>query len=188
MADGTIEQIYPYVVPKSWVDHTTPDSLISWQVGRDVFIILVFDGQGSVRNVRPEDLGALGLDEGSAFEQAAQNLARAWQEQQFEFGAATLIDGTVIGCSRGNWMAPAGGLLLGNFHESLAAQFGQTELAAIAVNQDCLFAFPTDPKTLQSESLRIAINDEFSGHRKPISKTWLLLNGQWPQDHPLQSS
>jgi hypothetical protein len=169
VTDG--EKIYPYVVPKSWVDHTTPDSLISWQVGRDVFIVLVFDGQGSVRNVRPEDLEAL---------------ARAWQEKQFEFGAATLIDGTVIGCSRGNWMAPAGGLLLGNFHEGLAAQFGQTELAAIAVNQECLFAFPTDPKTLQSESLRIAINDEFTGHRKPISRTWLLLNGQWPKDHPMQ--
>jgi hypothetical protein len=32
---------------------------------------------------------------------AAQNLGRAWQSGQFEFGCATLKDGTRIGAARG---------------------------------------------------------------------------------------
>jgi hypothetical protein len=39
---------------------------------------------------------------------------------------------------------------------------------------------PTDATTLASWSLRQAIEDEFLNHHKPISRSWLLLNGEWP--------
>lgn len=99
-----------------------------------------------------------------AFEVAANNLAKAFQAEEFQLGGATLIDGTNIGMARGNWMAPAGALMLGNFYEMLKENLGGEEFAAVAVNQQCLFAFPTDEKTLGSKSLRIAIEDEFRGH------------------------
>ena len=112
------------------------------------------------------------------------NLMKAWEAEEFSIGSATLLDGIQIGCARGNWMAPAAGLLLGNFHVALSQQFDRKEFIAVAVNQECLFAFPADEATLASESLRIAIDDEFRGHRKPISRQWLLLDGQWPSQYP----
>lgn len=98
-------------------------------------------------------------------------------------GSATLPDGTRVGCARGSWMAPAAALVLGNFHAALAAEFGTTALVAVAVNQECLFAFPPDAATLASASLRIEIDNAYNGHRKPISRQWLLLDGTWPQQY-----
>jgi hypothetical protein len=181
---NTRELLYPYVVPSSWTDYAGKDSLLSWEISDDVHVVLVFDGQGTVRNVRPQDLESLQLDEAAAFDAAALNLARAWEREEFSLGSATLLDGIQIGCARGNWMAPAGGLLLGNFHAALSQQFGCTSFVAVAVNQECLFAFPTDERTLASDSLRLAIDDEFKGHRKSVSRQWLLIDGQWPQKYP----
>ncbi|OWT71479.1 hypothetical protein CEY04_23990 [Achromobacter sp. HZ28] len=74
-------------------------------------------------------------------------------------------------------------------HEAIGRrQRAVSYFAAIAVNQDCLFAFPTDERTLASKSLRIAIDDEFRGHRKPVSQTWLRLGGGWPVEHPLSGN
>jgi|APAra7269096613_1048513.scaffolds.fasta_scaffold00106_116 hypothetical protein len=184
MSNHPKDKLFPYVVPFSWVDYAGKDSLVSWEFSEDVRMVLVFDGAGTVRNVRPEDLAEMNLDEGQAFELAAENLGKAFQAGEFEFGGATLRDGTEIGCARGSWMAPAGALILGSFHEGLSQQFSRNEFAAVAVNQGCLFAFPADSKTLASESLRLAIDDEFTGHRKPISRSWLLIDGQWPRAWP----
>lgn len=181
---NSLSLIYPYVVPESWVAYAGTDSLLSWQVSSDVHVVLVFDGQGTVRNVRPHDLPDLGVDESGAFDAAARNLAHAWESEEFSLGSATLLDGIQIGCARGNWMAPAAGLMLGNFHAALSQRFGVAEFVAVAVNQECLFAFPPDEQTLASKSLRTAIGDEFTGHRKPVSRQWLLLNGQWPVQYP----
>lgn len=181
---AALDILYPYVVPKSWVEYAGADALVSWPFSDDVRVVLVVDGAGMVRNVRPEDLEMISVSPDEAMDIAVQNLGRAWQAGQFEFGCATLKDGTRIGAARGNWMAPAGGLMLGNLFEALRGDLGCAELAAIAVNQECLFAFPIDEKTLGSTSLRIAVDDEFNGHRKPISRSWLLLNGSWPQPYP----
>lgn len=176
--------LYPYVVPTSWVEFASSDAVVSWQLADDVHIVLVFDGQGTVHTASPRVLTDLDLDVDDAFDVAAFNLGQAWQRLEFEVGLATLGDGTRIGCARGNWMAPAAGLLFGNFYSELADEFDCSELAAIAVNQNCLFAFPTDPATLSSQSLRVVIDDEFLGHPKPISRQWLLLDGHWPQQYP----
>ena len=177
------DSIYPYVVPGSWVDYTGLDSVITWQVSSDVFVVLVFDGKGTVRNVRPEDLAALQLDPSEAFQVAAHNLTKSWHAGEINLGVATLLDGVQVGCARGSWMAPAAALILGDFHAALSAQFGTSEFIAVAVNQECLFAFPADDGTLASASLRIALDDEYNGHRKPVSRQWLRLNGEWPTQY-----
>ncbi len=76
------------------------------------------------------------------------------------------------------------GGLLGNFYNLLVEHFGGKEFAVVTLNQETLFTFPTDPATLQSASLRQALDDEFRNHHKPISPTWLLLNGEWPTAFP----
>ena len=185
---STLEHVYPYVVPRTWIEHADPQHLISLPFSEEVHMVLVVDGHGSVRNVRPEDLDAVRTSPDQAFEIAAGNLGNAWQDGQFEFGIAELLDGVQIGGSRGNWMAPAGALILGNFYQVLADHFRQDQFAAVAVNQECLFAFPTDERTLGSDSLRQAIEDEFMRHRKPISRSWLLLDGNWPSQYPVEAT
>lgn len=176
--------LYPYVVPTSWVDFASADAVVSWQLADDVHIVLVFDGSGTVRTASPRAISELELGPDDAFDVAAYNLGLAWKRLAFQVGTATLVDGTRVGCARGNWMAPAAGLLFGNFYAELVDEFQCASLAAVAVNQNCLFAFPTDATTLSSQSLRIVLDDEFLGHPKPISRQWLLLDGSWPQQYP----
>jgi hypothetical protein len=183
---STLSRIFPYVVPRTWVEYAGRQAIVEFPFSDEVRLILVVDGQGTVRNVRPSDLEAIGTSIEDAFDIAANNLGAAWQAQQFSFGIAELVDGTLIGGARGNWMAPAGALVLGNFYQMLRDQFDQDEFAAVAVNQETLFAFPADDKTIASASLRQAIDDEFTQHRKPISRSWLLLDGNWPREHPWQ--
>lgn len=181
---STLDKIYPYVVPRSWVDHVDAEHVISVPFSDDVFMVLVVDGQGTVRNVRPEDLDAVHVLPEEAIEIATNNLGHAWQTGQFQFGTAELLDGKLVGASRGGWMAPAGALMLGNFYQMMVDAFGQHQFAAVAVNQQFLIAFPADEETLASNSLRLAIDEEFTGHHKPISRSWLLLNGDWPSAYP----
>jgi hypothetical protein len=183
-----LDLVYPYVVPKSWVDYVGEESLFTWEFSDDVRMVLVVDGSGAVRNLRPQDLEAVGETAESAFDIAAHNLAGAYQRQEFELGIATLKDGTKIGGARGNWMAPAGGLMIGALYESMKASFHAEEFAAVAPNQQCLFAFAIDEATLSSESLRLAVDDELRSGEKPISRSWLLLNGQWPCAYPYEPS
>lgn len=117
---NTPDFLFPYVVPSSWVGHVGTESLASWQISDDVHVVLVFDGKGIVKNARPEDLEAIGLDEENAFNTAAFNLAKAWEREEFSIGSATLLDGIQIGSARGSWLAPAAGLLLGGFHAALS--------------------------------------------------------------------
>lgn len=181
---STLQKIYPYVVPGTWVEYAKPENVIAFPFSNDVQMVLVVDGHGTVRNVRPEDLDAVRTSREEAFEIAAANLSAAWKAGEFGLGTVELEDGTVIGGARGNWMAPAGALVLGNLHRELVDRFKQDEFAAIAVNQEFLVAFPTDERTLKSSSLRQTVEEAFSNHRKPLSKSWLLMDGNWPSEYP----
>ena len=160
---------------------------MTWAFSDDVRMVLVVDGEGVVRNVRPQDLDAAGLSVERAFELAAANLGRSYQAGAFQFGVATLVDGTSIGMARGNWMAPAGALMIGDFHQMLRQHLAHDDFAAVAANQECLLAFATDERTLASQSLRQAVDDMMQ-HRKPISRSWLRIDGAWPTAHPLTGS
>lgn len=184
----SLDLIYPYVVPKTWVEHAGEDALVTWPFSDDVRAVIVVDGKGTVRNLRPEDLEVLGETDESIFDIATRNLFRSFEQREFQLGLPTLLDGIQIGCARGNWMAPSGGLMLGTLYEAMKAQFCAEEFAAVVVNQECLFAFPTDERTMASKSLRAAIEDEFRGHRKPVSRAWLKLDGSWPSEHPMNGA
>jgi hypothetical protein len=182
---STLKRVYPYIVPRSWIIYAGSENVVTWAFSDDVHMILAVDDNGSVRNVRPEDLTSTHITIEEAFDISTQNLAEAKKNDLFSFGIATLQDNILIGGSQGNWMAPAGALILGSFYQILVENFQQEEFAAVAVNQSCLFAFPINEQTINSNSLKLAIEDEFTNHPKPISKSWLLLDGTWPSKHPL---
>ncbi|AJE99401.1 hypothetical protein [Pandoraea apista] len=172
--------VYPYVVSRPWVDAHDPEGDVSEPFSNDVFVTLVLDGPGGLRRLQSQDLHEAGLTFEATFAQAASNLSRAWSARHFEFGIARLDDGTLIGGCRGNWMAPAGGLVLGNLYQSMVEHFQVPEFAAVAVNRTFLLAFPTDEKTLSSLALRQLVEEGASGAILPISRSWLRLDGDWP--------
>lgn len=172
--------VYPYVVQRTWVDTHDPAGDVSEPFSDDVFVTLVLDGPSGLRRLQGQDLQAAGLTFEAAFAQAASNLSRAWTARHFEFGIARLDDGTLVGGSRGNWMAPAGALVLGNLYQSMVEHFERKEFAAVAVNRTFLVAFPTDAKTLASLALRQLIEGASNGAILPISRSWLRLDGDWP--------
>ncbi|AKM31835.1 hypothetical protein AB870_19550 [Pandoraea faecigallinarum] len=172
--------VYPYVVPRAWVDTHDAEGDVSEPFSDDVFVTLVVDSPAGLRRLQGRDLHLAGLTFEAMFAQAASNLSRAWAARHFEFGIARLDDGTMIGGSRGNWMAPAGALVLGNLYQSMVEHFEAKEFAAIAVNRTFVVAFPTDTKTLSSLALRQLIEGASSGAILPISRGWLRLDGEWP--------
>ncbi|AJP57093.1 hypothetical protein UC34_08925 [Pandoraea vervacti] len=172
--------VYPYVVTRDWVEAHDPDGDVSEPFSDDVFVTLVLDSPTGLRRLQGADLRAAGLTFEAIFAQAASNLSRAWTARHFEFGIARLDDGTMIGGARGNWMAPAGALVLGNLYQSMVEHFEATTFAAIAVNRTFVVAFPTDTKTVSSLALRQLIEGASSGAILPISRTWLQLDGDWP--------
>lgn len=181
---STLQRIYPYVVSRTWIDHVGADHVVSVPFTDEVHMVLVVDDHGSVHNVQPEDLHAVRTSPEEALEIASHNLGRAWQAGEFSIGTAELLDDRLVGGVRGSWMAPAGGLVLRNLYDTLVDTFDHDEFVAVAVNQQFLVAFPTDEATLASASLRQMIDDEFTGDVKPISRSWLLLDGDWPRAYP----
>ena len=179
--ESSLEALYPCVVSKAWVQRYGEDSVVGFQFSDEVRAILVVDSDDSLRPVSPADLEAIEASPEQAFALATDNLAAAWQRGDFEFVAETLKDGTRIGMAQGNWMAPAGGLLLLDFFEALKHDFDRERFVAVALNQECLFAFPTDERTLRSTALLVAMEEQINRHRQPISRSLLLLEGGWPR-------
>lgn len=179
--EGTLVRVFPYIVPRSWVDSATREALVVYPFSDELFAVLVVDGVGAVRNVRPQDLESVGIDESRAFAIAAENLTKAFDANAFEFGFGTLRDGTSIGMSQGSWMAPAGGLLFGNFHQMLVEKLGGDRFVAIAPNQETLIAFVDDERARNSAALRSMVEEQFTQHRKPVSRAWLEIDGSWPR-------
>jgi hypothetical protein len=179
--ESSLDVLYPCVVPKSWVQRAGESSLVGFQFCDEVRVVLVVDADDALRPVNPADLEALDVSPEQAFSLATDNLGIAWQRGAFEFVAETLKDGTRIALAQGNWMAPAGGLLLLDFFEALKNDFDTDRFAAVALNQECLFAFPIDERTLRSTALLVAMEEQINGHRQPISRSLLLLEGNWPR-------
>jgi hypothetical protein len=179
--ESSLDAMYPCVVSKSWVLRAGEASLVGFQFSDEVRVVLVVDSEDTLRPVDPADLDALEISAEAALSIATDNLGEAWQRGAFEFTAETLKDGTRIAMSQGNWMAPAGGLLLLDFFEALQNDFSTDRFAAVALNQECLFAFPIEERALNSTALLVAMEEQINGHRQPISRSLLLLDGSWPR-------
>ena len=178
--DSSLDLLYPCVVPKSWFKRSD-GSRMCWQFSEDVHLIIVVDGDDALSSVGPEDLEVLGVTQQECLSIATENLAAAWERGEFEFISTELKDGTRVGVSQGNWMATAGGLLLVDFFEGLQNEFNVDRFAAVALHQECLFAFPTDKRTLGSTALLVEMEQQINSHRQPISRSLLLLDGRWPR-------
>src|SRR5258708_26376288 len=68
-------KILPYVVPATYLAYQREDAKsLTWPLGHGLYVILVHDLGGSVGNVMPEELAALGLTVDQAKKRAIDNL------------------------------------------------------------------------------------------------------------------
>lgn len=158
-----------------WVDAPISD---------EVKVVLAFEEGSLVRNALPSTLEYMGLNPEAAFDRACDNLSKAFQAGHFELGLATLTDGIQVGIARGSWMAPAGGLMVRNHYENLVEHFGVEQFAGIVLHQQMMVTFPVDERTVASSMLRELVDEQFTQHRKPISRSWLVIDGGWPRPYP----
>src|SRR5262249_30334152 len=70
-----ISRCYPYVVPKDYLQHQPDDEKgLVRPFGHGLFVLLVQDQDGLVKNVTPDDLAAAKMTAESAHEKALDNL------------------------------------------------------------------------------------------------------------------
>lgn len=160
---------------------------VAQPVSDDVIMVLAFDDGVIIRNARPDELEALDLHESEAFELAVENTFKSYWSGEVEWGLKELPDGTRFGMSTGSMRAPATALLGRNFFELLQEHLGAASFIAVVPNQETLIAFPADDATLASRDLRDLVTRLTEGHAKPVSRTWLLMDGNWPQAYPGRS-
>jgi hypothetical protein len=183
MFPPSLDKLYPWVVPGSYIDLSDSDMLLNRPFSEDVHLALAFDGNGIVRNAGRDELAAFGLDEDAAFMKACENLAWSLKAEEVAVGVIELDDGIEIGVARNSWKAPAAALVIGEIYNHLSTELDAKELVGIAVNQQTFLAFSPDEWTLASPSLRKFVDEEFNA-RKPISRSWLLFDGNWPRAWP----
>jgi hypothetical protein len=182
MNDVSIEALFPYVIPAGYVDWTEPGMWDSWTFSPEVHLGLAFHRNNMIRSARPAELAALGLDSDAAFDRASENLTREMSADNVGVqGVLGLRDGLDIVVSQGSWMAPAVGLLVREFYEFAAANLRSKVLGAIVVHQQLLVVFPLTEAAARSVALRKFVDDEYKAARKPVSRSWLTLDGGWPQ-------
>lgn len=176
-----------WVVPSGYVHWTDPEMWVAKPISDDVTMVLAFDNGSIIRNASLREVEALGLSETEAFELALDNTFKSWINGEVGLSLIELPDGTQLGISTGSKRAPAIALLGSTFFELLQDHFGTDHFIAVVPNQDTLIAFPADNATLASRDLRGLVMRMTTGHAKPVSRSWLLMDGNWPRAYPGRS-
>lgn len=176
-----------WVVPSGYVLWTEQEMWVPEPISDEVTMVLAFDNGTIIRNASQRELEALGLNEREAFELAVTNTFKSYWSGEVEWGLKQLSDGTQFGMSAGSNRAPATALLGRNFFEYLQDHFGADSFVAVVPNQETLIAFPADDATLASRELRDLVMRLMNHHPKPVSRSWLLMDGNWPRAYPGRS-
>jgi len=169
-----LSEIYPYIVPDSWVRAVDYKGITYRKISNDVYAVLVRDLHGVVQSVSNSEKERFGKSDKELIRLAEENLVLAWQNQQFTAGFGVGFDGVRFGGAEGSWLAP-GVLLCRRFYE-LAIEHLKTDDILVAIpNQERLIAFPNDNRSASSLHLADLVRKGFASHPKPVTKSILRL-------------
>jgi len=168
------ELIYPYVVPKEYLQHgpTQPDG-ITRTLGHDLFIVLVHDLDGLVQNVLPDDLKKLGLTPEQAQKQADSNLAALIKEQKVHSSVfASGPQGKPFALFGGHWAAAASSTWTG-LYAALSKALGSGQLIVSIPHREAMLVFP-DGGPAYLEAMKAIIREKEADGAKLL--TWNLFD------------
>lgn len=167
-----VEKIYPYVVTKEYLAHGAPQpDGMTRSLGDDIFIVLVHNLDGLVRNVLPGDLKALGLSAEQAQARADQNLGALVTNQIVK---STVFpsgpQGKPFALFGGHWAAATVATWSG-LHAILSKALGSDSLIVSMPHRDALLIFPEGDDDYV-RAIQAMIREKESDGKKPL--TWDL--------------
>jgi hypothetical protein len=162
-------KIYPYLVPRTYLAHQPrrPAGLTR-KLGHGIYVVLVHDLDGMVRNVSGGDLAALKLSPGEAHARALENLARLADEgaiamRHYRSGP----DGQPFILFGGHWAAAAA-ILLPRLRE-LAVRTLETDAVCASIpHRDAMLIFPTGTRSSRAAFIEL-IREQESDGAKPLT-------------------
>ncbi len=166
------ESLYPYVVPKEYLEHGAPQpDGITRSLGHGLYIVLVFDLNGMVRNVLPSDLESLGLRPEQAIAKADQNLGSLITSQTLK---STVFpsgpQNKPFALFGGHWSAASAGTWTGLFN-ILSKALASEQLVVSLPHRDALIVF-ADGDTSYINAMKTMIREREADGQKPL--TWEL--------------
>jgi len=164
-----IGRCYPYFVPKDYLQYqpSNENGLVRL-FGHGLFVLLVQDQDGLVKNVTPDDLAAANLSAESAHERALDNLQKLLASGQI--GIMRYDEGPhgrpfiLVGQ---HW-ASAACVLLPKIRSFAQKNLDQDEIVASIPHRDVMLLFPK-PATEELAEIRKFVVEHESEGRKPLT-------------------
>jgi hypothetical protein len=166
------EKIFPYLVPSEYLKHGAlqPDQ-ITRLLGHDLYIVLVQELNGSVRNVLPTDLQKLGLTPQQAQAKADENLGALIKKQTIKSSVfPNGPGGKPFALFGGHWAAAAAATWTG-LHGALSKALGSEALIVSVPHREAMLVF-RDGDAAYVESVKTMIREKEADGQKPL--TWEL--------------
>lgn len=164
-----IGRCYPYIVPKDYLQNQPDDGKgLVRPFGHGLFVLLVQDENGLVKNVTPDDLAAAKLTAKSAHEKALDNLQKLFasgkiKAMKYDKGPH---DRPFILVSE-HW-ASAACILLPKVRSFAQKNLGQDEIIASIPHRDAMLLFPKPAKDGLAEIRKFVVEHE-TVVRKPLT-------------------
>jgi hypothetical protein len=163
------DKLYPYVVPAEYLEHQPNEPAgISRPLGHGLYVVLVHDLDGLVRNVLQDDLIKLGLTPDQAYSHALGNLETL--ARNHAIGMTMLPKGPqgrpfiLLG---GHWNA-AGCILLPGLRDLTSKSLGVDDVCVCIPHCGALLAFPKGDDSYRREMVKL-IREQESNARKPLT-------------------
>jgi hypothetical protein len=166
------DKIYPYVVSKEYLSHGAPQpDGITRPLGHDLYIVLVHDLDGMVRNVLPDDLKTLGLTPSEAQAKADANLGTLISTQTVK---STVFpsgpQGKPFALFGGHWAAASAATWTG-LYGALSKALGSETLVVSIPHREAMLIF-REGDSSYIQAMKTMIRDKEADGKKPL--TWEL--------------
>jgi len=160
--------IYPYVVPSEYLEFGPENDPLKREIGHRLYVVLVQDHDGLVRNIRTQDLEVLKLSRESANRIADENLSRLIQTQMVK---STVFpkgpQNRPFAVFGGHWAA-ASSIVWSGLYDALSEALKSSELLLCIPHREALIAFAKGDASYVKEMKALIRKSESDG-RKPLS-------------------
>jgi hypothetical protein len=159
-----INNIYPYIITDAYPKEQT---LFVDTLGHGLYVTLVYDEKGLVRNVTPKELEESGMTITQLKDSAISNLAKAVKSQQVTTVLYITNDSIPFALFTDSWLS-ASCILLPDLKEKLSQHLGSESLFVCIPNRDAMLVFPklTEEQKLNTQQF---VKEKESGATKPLS-------------------
>lgn len=162
-------QWYPYIVPEVYVDPKTAsgDGIVR-PFGHGLYLVLVQDLNGMVRNVTQEDVTRMSTTPKVAYNQAYANLEQLMSAHQVKMMAYPKGPNDMPFIIMGDHWCTAACIVLPGTYEFAKKNLHCERVVAIIPHRDCLLLFPMPDKAGLNKLREFAKKNEGDG-LKPLS-------------------